>query len=196
MFSKFLTTDKNSQTCTPYIYNLNYSIHKTELEKLLQSTSGVLVYDEIESQLKELIKLKHPKRKLTDAETKELMKLHLGEQSLQNYGVWVFYPWLNKVIHLLAEDEFVEVRTNRNHYKITPEEEKILATKGHVPSFIAKWMYAKLDEMKQNDDLTQEEFLSMDTNLKTFSDIIGACERIKNTPLPFSYSNFLKKFIQ
>ena len=39
------------------------------------------------------------------------------------------------------------------------------------------------------DDLTQEEFLSMDTNLKTFSDIIGACERIKNTPLPYSYSN-------
>ena len=26
-------------------------------------------------------------------------------------------------------------------------------------------------------------------------DICGACERIKNTPLPYSYSAFIKKFI-
>lgn len=26
-------------------------------------------------------------------------------------------------------------------------------------------------------------------------DVCGACERIKNTPIPFSYSSFIKKFI-
>ena len=26
-------------------------------------------------------------------------------------------------------------------------------------------------------------------------DICGACERIKNTPIPYSYSGFIKKFI-
>ena len=26
-------------------------------------------------------------------------------------------------------------------------------------------------------------------------DITGACERIKNTPIPFSYNSFIKKFI-
>jgi len=29
----------------------------------------------------------------------------------------------------------------------------------------------------------------------SFTDICGACERIKNTPIPFSYSVFIKKFI-
>ena len=29
----------------------------------------------------------------------------------------------------------------------------------------------------------------------SFTDICGGCERIKNTPIPFSYSVFLKKFI-
>ncbi len=29
----------------------------------------------------------------------------------------------------------------------------------------------------------------------SFTDICGACERIKNTPIPFSYSAFIKKFI-
>ena len=78
---------------------------------------------------------------------------------------------------------------------LTPEERKELEAIAHKPSYIAKWMYAKLDKMKKEGKLTQEEFITMDTNLKTFSDIIGACERIKNTPLPYSYSNFLKKFI-
>ena len=27
------------------------------------------------------------------------------------------------------------------------------------------------------------------------TDVCGACERIKNTPIPYSYSAFLKKFI-
>ena len=78
---------------------------------------------------------------------------------------------------------------------LTDDERVELEKINHKPSMIAKWMYRKLDQMKQEGKLTQEEFITMDTNLKTFSDIIGACERIKNTPLPYSYSNFLKKFI-
>jgi putative membrane protein len=33
------------------------------------------------------------------------------------------------------------------------------------------------------------------TELNKLIDVCGACERIKNTPIPFSYSVFLKKFI-
>ena len=31
--------------------------------------------------------------------------------------------------------------------------------------------------------------------MQTFTDVCGACERIKNTPIPYSYSAFIKKFI-
>lgn len=31
--------------------------------------------------------------------------------------------------------------------------------------------------------------------MNQFTDICGGCERIKNTPIPFSYSAFIKKFI-
>ncbi len=65
----------------------------------------------------------------------------------------------------------------------------------HKTSFIAMQMYGKLHDMKENGVISQEEFLALDINLKTFSDITGACERIKNTPIPYSYSSFLKKFI-
>jgi putative membrane protein len=43
--------------------------------------------------------------------------------------------------------------------------------------------------------LSPENFFVIDKNLNGFLDACGACERIKNTPIPFSYSLFLKKFI-
>ena len=76
------------------------------------------------------------------------------------------------------------------------EEEKIDISKvDHKPSYVAMKMYERLDDLKKSKEITQEEFLSIDKNLLSFSDIIGACERIKKTPIPFSYSMFLKKFI-
>ena len=65
----------------------------------------------------------------------------------------------------------------------------------HKPNFIAYSIYKKLHAIKNEKRISEEEFLSIDNNLKTFSDIIGACERIRNTPIPYSYSLFLKKFI-
>ena len=35
----------------------------------------------------------------------------------------------------------------------------------------------------------------LDKEIKSFSDILGGCERIKNTPIPYSYSMYIKKFI-
>ncbi len=76
------------------------------------------------------------------------------------------------------------------------EEEQLEIVKyEHQTSYLAKKMYARVQKIKDAGEITQMEFLAIDTNLKTFSDIIGACERIKNTPIPYSYSSFLKKFI-
>ena len=38
-------------------------------------------------------------------------------------------------------------------------------------------------------------FITIDNETKNFTEIIGACERIKKTPIPFSYNIFIKKFI-
>ena len=56
-------------------------------------------------------------------------------------------------------------------------------------------MYLRLEQLKQTDKLSPENFFVIDKNLNGFLDACGACERIKNTPIPFSYSLFLKKFI-
>lgn len=45
------------------------------------------------------------------------------------YGRWVYLPWEAKVVHLLDRDDYFEVITNRNHDKVTREEQRLLRTR-------------------------------------------------------------------
>ncbi|MEM8893129.1 MAG: bestrophin family ion channel [Bacteroidota bacterium] len=65
----------------------------------------------------------------------------------------------------------------------------------HRPNAINRAMYKKTQELYQKKVISGEQLFLIDKELKGFTDIIGACERIKNTPIPYSYSMFIKKFI-
>jgi len=65
----------------------------------------------------------------------------------------------------------------------------------HLPNLISAALYEKVQELLKSGVLTSEQFWLLDRELKEFSDIIGACERIKNTPIPYSYHMYIKKFI-
>lgn len=128
-YAEHVCTEKNQMEFVPKFYRLSDKNEEQQLTQLIENNPQLVIIDEIESQLKELLKLKHPDRQLTSAELHSLVNKHVGNITYDQYGVWVYYPWRNMLVHLLDEKEFVEVRTNRNQYKITPEEEEILATK-------------------------------------------------------------------
>lgn len=65
----------------------------------------------------------------------------------------------------------------------------------HVPNQIAAFMFRHVQEMYQEGQIDGYQLLALNTELQAFTDICGACERIKNTPIPYSYSIFIKKFI-
>lgn len=113
----------------PVFYNLQNPLEKRNLKELIQDEKVVFVSDEIYGQLEELIKCKNPSVKLDKEETRNLIDIHLNGVDLENYGIWVFYPWNKKLVHLLYKDEFIEVRTNRNKNKITKEEQAKLESK-------------------------------------------------------------------
>lgn len=112
----------------PVFFRLNNPEEEKRFNILLENDSNISVYDTLESQLAELIKLSNPQKKLTKEESKQLVNAHVNG-GLKKYGVWIYFPWSNKVIHTLDEEEFIKVRTNRNVYKITTEEIDILKTK-------------------------------------------------------------------
>ncbi|MFT7344778.1 MAG: putative membrane protein [Lentimonas sp.] len=70
-----------------------------------------------------------------------------------------------------------------------------LSTKNHVPMAIAHMMYEKIYALKKAKVIDGDDLIIIDKNLNALMDSLGACERIKNTPIPYSYSLFLKKFI-
>lgn len=65
----------------------------------------------------------------------------------------------------------------------------------HVPNQLATLIFKQVNQIHRENKITGEQFLSMNTEMNSFMDICGGCERIKNTPIPFSYSVFIKKFI-
>lgn len=65
----------------------------------------------------------------------------------------------------------------------------------HKPNRVAKSLYAKINALYINKDFTREQLILLNDELKSFTDNCGACERIKNTPIPYSYNIFLKKMI-
>ncbi|MBC7381501.1 MAG: ThiF family adenylyltransferase [Bacteroidia bacterium] len=110
---------------------LRFSVieQKEKYFQYIKFNSDVERYDTIQAQLKELIKNRYPKQILTQTELVDLITDHLNGVEPEAYGVWVYYPWSKRLVHLLDENEFVELRTVRNHYKITHEEEQNLSTK-------------------------------------------------------------------
>jgi len=65
----------------------------------------------------------------------------------------------------------------------------------HRPNQVAKMLFQKVNDLYVSKKITGNQLIILNNELQSFTDICGACERIKNTPIPYSYSAFIKKFI-
>jgi putative membrane protein len=91
--------------------------------------------------------------------------------------------------HLQAETTRLELDTEPH-----PEIPRFDHTK-HVPNQVASLLATKLNLLYREGVLTGDQLILLNGELQSFLDVCGACERIKNTPIPYSYSTFIKKFI-
>jgi putative membrane protein len=67
--------------------------------------------------------------------------------------------------------------------------------KKDIPTQIASLIMQHVQQLFSDGKITGDQLVVLNYELLSFMDICGACERIKNTPTPFSYSVFIKKFI-
>lgn len=65
----------------------------------------------------------------------------------------------------------------------------------HVPSQIVTLLQLRLTRLQREGKLSAEQLLLLNPDVTALLDICGACERIKNSPIPYSYVSFIKKFI-
>jgi len=65
----------------------------------------------------------------------------------------------------------------------------------HQPLEVFRCIMEFMANLSKEGKLKGQSVYHFKTELNKLIDVCGACERIKNTPIPFSYSVFLKKFI-
>ncbi|AMR33319.1 hypothetical protein A0256_18790 [Mucilaginibacter sp. PAMC 26640] len=112
-----------------------------------------------------------------------------------------------KLKHLVNDEEFAFfayaiprfARTLRDHLRDTYVAEEqgfiVIDPKKHVPNQVASDIIKHVYRLNKQGQINPEQLVSITTEITSFTDICGACERIKKTPIPFSYSVFIKKFI-
>ena len=79
--------------------------------------------------------------------------------------------------------------------QISPEEKATYAGKAHIPNHIALEIFDRMAAAHRNGEINEGDYINIKAQHQALLDILGACERIKKTPIPFSYSVYLKIFI-
>jgi putative membrane protein len=99
-----------------------------------------------------------------------------------------FIPLYAEILHKHLHDSetskqlFEDVDLEIDHHK-------------HKPNQVKRIMFHKINDLYDAKKLSGEQLIILNEELQSFTDVCGACERIKNTPIPYSYSAFIKKFI-
>ncbi|RTQ50750.1 hypothetical protein EJV47_08970 [Hymenobacter gummosus] len=76
-----------------------------------------------------------------------------------------------------------------------PDMMERLRQSGHVPSLLAATLQEFYEELLCKELILPVHLLAIQRHHEVLLDVTGACERIQRTPIPFSYSFFIKAFI-
>ncbi|WP_020535499.1 bestrophin family protein [Lewinella cohaerens] len=75
------------------------------------------------------------------------------------------------------------------------EEREVYEKKDHIPNYISQQIFKKIAADHREGTINEGDYINIKIQHQSFLDILGACERIKKTPIPFSYAVYLKIFI-
>jgi hypothetical protein len=85
------------------------------------------IIDKVKDQIEELFLLRNPKYRFIKDYQEDLelfLKKFLKGKDLQKIGYWIYYPWNNYLVRSLDEKLLFEIRTARNLYLISKEEQR------------------------------------------------------------------------
>ena len=120
------------------------------------------------------------------------IKLHaiLPEDDKENRDFFkkylCFFPHLLSR-HLSKQSTKMELAQDQQHTEV----EQL----PHPPNALIWRIQNQVQKLYREEVITGDQLIILDTQLSGFLDVCGGCERIKNTPIPYSYSSFTKKFI-
>ncbi|MBE3016162.1 ThiF family adenylyltransferase [Microbispora sp. NEAU-D428] len=122
-------TSSRSPDWRPTLFHLSREDDRRSLHELLASGAIRRVHDTLDRQLRQLMAARDPGMPPAGDEVARRVRQHLAGRDRTEYGVFVWYPWSGLLVRALPAEEYRELRTDRNRYKITSEEQRRLAGK-------------------------------------------------------------------
>ena len=98
------------------------------------------------------------------------------------------YPYILK--EHLRKQEFVELERKAPEWM-----KQGLISANHKPNFLLDQMSKKVIKAYKNNEISGEQLIVLENEIEKLSNIQGACERIRNTPIPFGYAIHLKRIL-
>lgn len=106
--------------------------------------------------------------------------------------------FFKKLITLFADELRQHLQNERTRLSLDEEPHPEIPdfdTSKHIPNQVITLLMNKINLLHRDGKISDYQLLMLNPELSSFLDITGACERIKNTPIPYSYSVFIKKFL-
>ncbi len=109
---------------TPLLLNPQMKFDWQEIQKLML---GAEVVDAFPEAIEDLFKIQFP---FINPETPEYNKTftqykekYYPDSDWSRYGIWAYYSWRNCLVHIPNQEQYLALRTSRNKFLITPEEQ-------------------------------------------------------------------------
>jgi len=115
----------------PVLVRMQSKGAEQQLEKLAKSQKIIDVIDNYGEQFAELLlsrnaHLYRANYSVQVASVKDMLKEHYGSTVHWKMGSWVYFPWSQRLVHILDQENFEELRTIRNRDLITAQEQQTL----------------------------------------------------------------------
>ena len=108
---------QSSQVYRPSFFDLSRPMDRLAFDDLLHRFPQLELVDQIETQLHALMEA----LQISNYEQiSRFLEDELGGRTFEQYGVWVYYPWLHKVVHLLPREAFYQLRLTEEELDVEP----------------------------------------------------------------------------
>lgn len=65
----------------------------------------------------------------------------------------------------------------------------------HIPNAILADLVKEINSLNKRGVISDIQMLMLNDELRSYAELLGGCERIRATPIPYSYSMFIKKIV-
>ncbi|MGH7157257.1 MAG: ThiF family adenylyltransferase [Candidatus Saccharimonadales bacterium] len=124
-------TDYKTDSEAPLVVHMGEPDSERKLKELVGTNPIINIIDNYDEQFAELqlsldAFLYRANETIQVNSIKEKLHQHYDSRKSWELGAWVYYPWRQELVHVLAEEEFTALRTIRNRDLITSDEQKTL----------------------------------------------------------------------